>query len=489
MPLVHECRYRVSYGDTDRMDRVYYANYLEICERARTEFLREIGYPYKEFEARGWLFPVRKCEIRYYGYASYDDLLLCRSRISRIKHATLAFATDMAREGEDKVLVAAEVELACVGANGKPALIPDDLRAALMPYVAEKRRKTVADARFLFLVPLLLAVSAAAAAAATLSLDQADEHIAVASRLVEGGMYKQAIEQALAVLEDPDFGQESAAGNQAWLQRREAARFYLERARFGLAATHDEYLDIAEEFAFLFQNRYRLDNPRYAMQSAYWSGRAYQAAEDYEHAISMYSRVGGLDLPQGMEGDAARRVSECLRLLAEEIPYPGTQRDRQRRRRLLDQAIDELNRARQSFPIGKSRKELELDLISLRLAQRDQDAAREALGEVEAFLAGEAARDDLRARATLYRGQAAERLGDIDDAIRWFTTVIEQENPTPEDLRDARIGLALALREAAENKPQEEKKPCWPSRWRRWRQRCRTWMSLTNGTRPEPYWL
>lgn len=138
MSLVHECLYRVSYGDTDRMNRVYYANYLEICERARTEFLRDVGHSYREFEGKGWMFPVRRCEVRYFGFAVYDDLLVCRSRITRMSHATLTFTTEMLRQGEDKVLVVASVELACVGENGKPCVIPEDLREALTPYLEEK---------------------------------------------------------------------------------------------------------------------------------------------------------------------------------------------------------------------------------------------------------------------------------------------------------------------------------------------------------------
>ncbi len=137
MPEYHHCQYRVSYGDTDRMDRVYYANYLEICERARTEFLRDIGFPYREIEERGWMFPVRKCEVRYFSYAVYDDMLDCRSHISRLSHATLTFKTELLRKGEDKVLVAANVELACVGENGKPCVIPAELKEALVPYISE----------------------------------------------------------------------------------------------------------------------------------------------------------------------------------------------------------------------------------------------------------------------------------------------------------------------------------------------------------------
>lgn len=135
MPQYHTCSYRVSYGDTDRMDRVYYANYLEICERARTELLRAAGFPYREIEARGWLFPVRSCQIRYFGYAVYDDELRCLTRVTRLSHATLTFTTDITRPGTAKPLVTAAVELACVGANGKPCVIPEELRAALAAYV------------------------------------------------------------------------------------------------------------------------------------------------------------------------------------------------------------------------------------------------------------------------------------------------------------------------------------------------------------------
>ncbi len=136
----HSMPYRVSYADTDRMGRVYYANYLEICERARTEFLRDIGHSYKSIEDSGGMFPVRSCQVRYHGYAVYDDLLECRSRISRMRHATLVFTTDIHRAGAEagKPLVSAQVELAFVNAGGKPSVIPDALRAALQPYLEEE---------------------------------------------------------------------------------------------------------------------------------------------------------------------------------------------------------------------------------------------------------------------------------------------------------------------------------------------------------------
>ena len=138
MPKTHSCPYRVCYADTDLMGRVYYANYLVIAERARTEFLRDVGHPYREIEASGCFFPVRKCQVRYHNYAVYDDLLECRSHIGRLSHATLTFVTEIRRADTEKPLVTAEVELACVGENGRPRVIPDALRDAMAPYMEHK---------------------------------------------------------------------------------------------------------------------------------------------------------------------------------------------------------------------------------------------------------------------------------------------------------------------------------------------------------------
>ena len=41
---MQDYKVRVYYEDTDAQGVVYYANYLKFFERARTEFLREVGY-------------------------------------------------------------------------------------------------------------------------------------------------------------------------------------------------------------------------------------------------------------------------------------------------------------------------------------------------------------------------------------------------------------------------------------------------------------
>jgi acyl-CoA thioester hydrolase len=134
--------YRVCYADTDRMGRVYYANYLVWCERARTGLLRDAGHPYREVEERGVLLPVRRCAVRYPGFAEYEDEVEFVTWISRLKRATVTFETLVRRPPEEAPVALGTVELACVNAGGRPIPIPEDLRAALGPYLSEAPSST-----------------------------------------------------------------------------------------------------------------------------------------------------------------------------------------------------------------------------------------------------------------------------------------------------------------------------------------------------------
>ncbi len=133
----HRMSYRVCYADTDQMARVYYGHYLVWFERARTELLRAAGYPYRQMEKEGFFLPVRRCEVRYASFVEYDEEVTLATWVSRLRHATAAFTTAVLRAGVPEPLVVGTVELACVNVAGKPAPVPESIRAAVEPYVAE----------------------------------------------------------------------------------------------------------------------------------------------------------------------------------------------------------------------------------------------------------------------------------------------------------------------------------------------------------------
>ena len=65
----------VRYAETDMMGIVYHANYLPWFEVARTQLLREQGFPYRQLEADGFRIPVLEVSARYRRPALYDDTL------------------------------------------------------------------------------------------------------------------------------------------------------------------------------------------------------------------------------------------------------------------------------------------------------------------------------------------------------------------------------------------------------------------------------
>ena len=110
-----DCTYRVPYADTDQMQVVYYANYLEYFERSRTEMLREAGLSYAVMEKMGYFLPVSEAYCKYSASAHYDDLLTFRSVIEEISRVKVKIRSEVFRNG--KLLVSGFVTLGCVDAN------------------------------------------------------------------------------------------------------------------------------------------------------------------------------------------------------------------------------------------------------------------------------------------------------------------------------------------------------------------------------------
>ena len=132
-----EAQVRVIYGDTDQMGVVYYANYFRYFELARSEYFRALGGSYREFERRGHFLPVIEASCSYRGSARYDDLLVIRTEISQLRRASLTFAYELRRRGEEKVLCMGQTVHACVSGEGKPVRIPPQLVSLLQPVLPE----------------------------------------------------------------------------------------------------------------------------------------------------------------------------------------------------------------------------------------------------------------------------------------------------------------------------------------------------------------
>ena len=120
---------RVYYEDTDAAGVVYYANYLRFCERARTEWLRALGFEQLAMmTSAGTAFVVRSVQADYLAPARLDDALEVVTRIATLRRASLLFDQAIRRQGQ--LLFTAQVLVACIDTRRqKPASIPADLHS------------------------------------------------------------------------------------------------------------------------------------------------------------------------------------------------------------------------------------------------------------------------------------------------------------------------------------------------------------------------
>jgi acyl-CoA thioester hydrolase len=126
-------RVRVYYEDTDAGGLVFYANYLKFMERARTEWLRSLGFEQDALrERQGVLFAVRRAALDYLQPARFNDLLRITTAVVRCGGASLDFRQEVLREADAILCCRGEVRIACVHAvTLRPHRIPDNLLAEI----------------------------------------------------------------------------------------------------------------------------------------------------------------------------------------------------------------------------------------------------------------------------------------------------------------------------------------------------------------------
>lgn len=118
---------RIYYEDTDVSGVVYHANYLKYFERARTEWLRALGFSQERMmQELGVAFTIASLKVNYRLPARLDDELLVQLEVVRAGRASLLFAERLVTTDEQPVILAdGEFRTACVNAKDfKPAPMP-----------------------------------------------------------------------------------------------------------------------------------------------------------------------------------------------------------------------------------------------------------------------------------------------------------------------------------------------------------------------------
>jgi acyl-CoA thioester hydrolase len=97
-PAVNETRLRVRYAETDQMGVVYHANHLIWFEVGRVEFLRQMGFSYRDMEREEGLFiAVAEATCRYRAPVYYDEEVVVRTWLKRVRESVVVFSYELVR--------------------------------------------------------------------------------------------------------------------------------------------------------------------------------------------------------------------------------------------------------------------------------------------------------------------------------------------------------------------------------------------------------
>jgi acyl-CoA thioester hydrolase len=122
---------RVYYQDTDAGGVVYHSNYLDFMERARYEWLREMGFDIHSLvQVNKVIFMIRSLSIEYFKPALLDDSLQVSVKVKELGRSRLTLCQEVLRG--QTLLAGAVVNAVCVGVDTlKPVSVPVPLRHKL----------------------------------------------------------------------------------------------------------------------------------------------------------------------------------------------------------------------------------------------------------------------------------------------------------------------------------------------------------------------
>src|ERR1700689_299462 len=95
---VNETKLRVRYAETDQMGVAYHSNHLIWFEVGRVEFMRQMGFSYRDMERDDDRFiAVAEVTCRYRAPAYYDEEVLVRTRLKSVRESVVIFSYELLR--------------------------------------------------------------------------------------------------------------------------------------------------------------------------------------------------------------------------------------------------------------------------------------------------------------------------------------------------------------------------------------------------------
>ena len=122
---------RVRYHESDQMGIVHHSQYVRYLETARIEWLRHLGFSYRDMETSGALLVVAQLDIKYRAPARFDDVLDIGVVLTRLTAIRIVLDYVITRPADEAVIAKGSTTLASVDTEGQLKVMPESVRSLL----------------------------------------------------------------------------------------------------------------------------------------------------------------------------------------------------------------------------------------------------------------------------------------------------------------------------------------------------------------------
>lgn len=115
----------VRYAETDAMGVVHHASYIVYFEEGRSNYSRERGHSYADFEREGRYLAVSEVHARYIKPATYGQLITIYCWLEELKSRALTFGYEITDSASGALLVTGFSKHICITHDGQVTRIPE----------------------------------------------------------------------------------------------------------------------------------------------------------------------------------------------------------------------------------------------------------------------------------------------------------------------------------------------------------------------------
>jgi acyl-CoA thioester hydrolase len=121
----------VRYAETDAMRIVHHASYIVYFEEGRSDYMRQRGSNYAQFEHEGLFLAVVEVHARYIKPAAYGQKLTIRTWIEEIGSRGLTWGYEISDSTSGDIHVTGQSKHICIDSEGRVTRLPDHWRTAV----------------------------------------------------------------------------------------------------------------------------------------------------------------------------------------------------------------------------------------------------------------------------------------------------------------------------------------------------------------------